>query len=185
MDDTQIVALYWERSETAIEETKKKYERYCHYIAYQILNNDEDANEIVNDTYMKAWNTILPKRPNPLKSYVGIISRHLALNTYAAYNAQKRSGQMTLVLDELAECIPSNDNGAEIGESIALRDAINEFLRTLPRKTRNVFVRRYWYASTVSEIADEYAMKDSAVAMLLMRSRNKLKVHLEKEGFHI
>lgn len=185
MDDTRIVELFWNRSEIAIDETKKKYGRYCHYIAWRILNNDEDAKEIVNDTYMKVWNAIPPKQPNPLKPFIGTICRNLALNAHAAQNAQKRSNHMTLVLDELVECIPSNDNGAEIGESIALRDAINGFLHSLPRKTRNVFVRRYWYASAIAEIAEEYAMKDSAVAMLLLRTRNKLKEHLETEGFYI
>lgn len=114
MDDKQIVDLYWARSETAIEETEKKYGRYCHYIAYQILYNDEDAKEIVNDTYLKTWNTVPPQRPDPLKPYVGTISRQLSLNRYEAQNTQKRGGQVPLVLDELSECIPDNDSGADI-----------------------------------------------------------------------
>lgn len=93
VDDKQIVDLYWARSETAITETEKKYGRYCHYIAYQILLSDEDAKEIVNDTYLKVWNTIPPQRPAQLKPYVGMISRQLALDTYDAQHTKKRGGQ--------------------------------------------------------------------------------------------
>ncbi len=111
MEDNQIVDLYWARSESAISETEKKYGRYCHYIAYQILSSDEDAREVVNDTYLKIWNTILPRRPDPLKPYIGTISRQLALNRYEAQHTQKRGGQVSLVLDELSECIPDNAGG--------------------------------------------------------------------------
>ena len=105
MEDEQIVDLFWERSETAISETEKKYGRYCHYISYQILNNDSDAEEIVNDTYLKTWNTIPPKRPDSLKSYVGMISRQLSLNRYEQEHTQKRSGQVALAIEELSECM--------------------------------------------------------------------------------
>ena len=97
MEDKQIVDLYWKRSESAIAETEKKYGRYCHYIAYQILENDEDAKEIVNDTYLKTWQTIPPKRPESLKTYVGMISRQLALNVYEEQHTQKRGGQVMMV----------------------------------------------------------------------------------------
>lgn len=183
MEDRQIVDLYWERSESAIKETEKKYGRYCHYIAYQILRDDEDAKEVVNDTYLKAWQTIPPKRPQAFKAYVGMISRHLAFDIYEAKHTQKR-GQIPLVLEELSECLPGED-GSDIGAGIALRDSMNAFLRALPQKTRNIFIRRYWYTSSLAEIADEYAMKESAVGMLLLRTRKKLKTHLQKEGFHL
>ena len=185
MEDKQIVDLYWARSETAIAETEKKYGRYCHYIAYQILYNDEDAKEIVNDTYLKTWNSIPPQRPDPLKPYVGTISRQLALNCYEAQNTQKRGGQLPLVLDELSECIPDNDSGIDIGESMALRDALNRFVRSLPDKTQNIFVRRYWYSSSISEIANDYSMKESSLTVLLLRTRKKLKEFLNKEGFEV
>ena len=184
MEDKQIVELYWERSETAISETEKKYGRYCHYIAYQILANDEDAKEVVNDTYLKAWNTIPPQRPASLKPYVGMISRQLELNAYEEQHTQKR-GQITLVLDELAECLPGDDEDWDVVSGVALHDSLNTFLRGLPQKTRNIFIRRYWYTSSIAEIAEEYSMKDSAVAMLLLRTRNKLKTHLQKEGFNV
>ena len=185
MEDKQIVDLYWARSETAIAETEKKYGRYCHYIAYQILYNDEDAKEIVNDTYLKTWDTVPPQRPDPLKPYVGTISRQLSLNRYEAQNTQKRGGQLPLVLDELSECIPDNDGGIVIGESIALRDALNRFVRSLPDKTQNIFVRRYWYSSSISEIANDYSMKESSLTVLLLRTRKKLKEFLIKEGFDV
>ncbi|MBQ7337566.1 MAG: sigma-70 family RNA polymerase sigma factor [Clostridia bacterium] len=185
MEDKQIVELYWARSETAISETEKKYGRYCHYIAYQVLYNDEDAKEVVNDTYLKAWNTIPPGRPDPLKPYVGTISRQLALDVYKEQHAQKRGGQVPLVLDELSECIPENSGGADIGESVALSDALNRFIWALPGRTRNIFVRRYFYMSTVAQIAKDFSMKESNVTMHLLRTRKKLEQFLKKEGFDL
>lgn len=184
MDDKQIVDLYWERSESAIAETEKKYGRYCHYIAYQILENDEDAKEIVNDTYLKTWQTIPPKRPESLKPYVGMISRQLALNAHEAQHTQKR-GQLSLVLDELTECLPGDNEDWDVVSGVALHDSLNAFLQRLPNKTRNIFIRRYWYTSSITEIAKENSMRESAVAMLLLRTRNKLKIHLQKEGFFV
>lgn len=184
MEDKQIVDLYFERSESAITETEKKYGRYCHYIAYRILGNDEDAKEIVNDTFLKTWNTVPPNRPDPLKPYVGMISRQLSLDRYEEYHTQKRGGQIVIVLDELNECIPDR-NTEDIGDSIALRDALNRFVGSLPKKTQRVFVRRYWYASPISEIAEDYSLKESSITVLLLRTRNKLKTFLEKEGFYI
>lgn len=185
MEDKQIVDLYWARSEAAIAETEKKYGRYCHYIAYQILYNDEDAKEVVNDTYLKTWNTIPTQRPDPLKSYVGMISRQFALNSYEEQHTQKRGGQVPLILDELSECIPDNDSGADIGESVALSDALNRFIWALPQRTRNIFVRRYFYMSPVAEIAKHFQMKESNVAMHLLRTRKKLAQFLKKEGFDL
>ena len=185
MEDKQIVDLYFERSESAITETEKKYGRYCHYIAYRILENDEDAKEIVNDTYLKAWNTIPPHRPNPLKPYVGMLSRQLSLDRYEKSHAQKRGGQVLLVLDELAECIPDGNSGKDIGESVALRDALNRFVWSLPQKAQTIFVRRYWYSCSISEIAKAYGMKEGSVTVLLLRTRKKLEQFLKKEGFDL
>ena len=185
MEDKQIVELYWERSETAIAETEKKYGRYCHYIAYQILYNDEDAKQVVNDTYLKTWDTIPPQRPDTLKSYVGMISRQLALNIYEKQHTQKRGGQVTLVLDELSECIPDNAPDADIEDSVALSDALNRFIRSLPQRTRNIFVRRYFYMSTAAEIAKDFSLKESNVTMHLLRTRKKLAQFLKKEGFDL
>ncbi|MBQ9748441.1 MAG: RNA polymerase subunit sigma-70, partial [Clostridia bacterium] len=129
MEDREIVSLYWRREERAIAETDKKYGRYCHYIAYRILNDDGGAEETVNDTWFKTWNTVPPNRPDPLKHYVGMLSRQLAIDRYEHQSAEKRRCPVTLVLDELAECLPDG-NGEELGESLALQDALNRFLHT-------------------------------------------------------
>lgn len=185
MEDNRIVDLFWARNEDALSETEEKYGRYCHYIAYRILGDNSDAEEIVNDSYLKVWDTIPPNRPGSLKGYVGMICSQLALNRYHQRKTEKRGeGQIPLVLDELAECV-SDPVGADMGDGLALRDALNYFLGSLPEKTRKIFVRRYWYMSPVSEIAADFSMKESAVTVLMLRTRKKLKVFLEKEGFEI
>ena len=185
MDDLDIVALYFARSEEAITETDKKYGKYCHYIAYQILNDREDAGEIVNDTYLKVWNTVPPKKPNPLKAYLGVISRHLSINYYLRKQRQKRGSHAHILLSELGECLPSDGSSADEAEMIALRDALNRFIRSLPEQTQKVFLRRYWYASPIAEIAADYGINKSSVAVLLMRTREKLREFLKEEGFDI
>lgn len=181
MEDKQIVDLYWSRSESAIRLTDVKYRRFCHYIAFQILNRDEDAEEVVNDTWLKTWNTIPENRPASLKSYVGMICRQLAFNTYKR-NQRRPEGQFALALEELGECISGSDQIAAMTENADLVAALNGFLRALPAKTRKIFLRRYWYCSSIAEIAGEFSMKESAVTMLLHRTRNKLKDYLERSG---
>ncbi len=184
MNDHEIVALYWERSENAIAETERKYGRYCHYVAYQILRDDHEAQEVVNDVCYKAWQTIPPSRPTNLKAYVGMMASQLAVNRYDEKTAAKRGGgELPLVLEELAECIADRREDSSTVDEIALRDTLNRFLGSLPKRTRNLFVRRYWYASSVADIAKDYGMKESNVRMTLLRARNKLKQALIKEGF--
>jgi len=185
MDDGKIIELYWARSEEAIERTKEKYGRYCAYIAYNILGDLRDTEEIVDDTYMKAWSSIPPTRPESLKVYLGMISRQLSLNRYESKHAKKRNCGALLILDELSECIPDGYGEAEIGESVALGEALNRFVRTLPARTRNIFVKRYWYAVPVSEIARELLMSESNVSVTLLRVRKKLKGFLTKEGYNL
>ena len=185
MEDLQIIELYFARCESAIAETDAKYGRFCRYIAYRILQNNEDAEEVTNDTYLKTWNTIPPNRPESLKGYVGMISNQLSLDRYDAQNAAKRGGgEIPLALGELSESIPDS-SGDDICENIALSEALSRFLWSLPQKSRNIFVRRYWYVSEISEIARDYSMSETAVSMLLHRARKKLKKYLEKEGFAI
>ncbi|MBE6579078.1 MAG: sigma-70 family RNA polymerase sigma factor [Ruminococcaceae bacterium] len=184
MEDKQIVELYFARAESAVAETEKKYGRYCRYIAYRILENDEDAEESVNDTYLKAWNTMPPHRPQALKPYLGMLCRQISLDRYEMNHAGKRFGQVSLALEELAECIPDGKNG-DPGEGLALRDALNRFLYSLPEKTRKIFLRRYWYTSSIAEIASDFGMKESNVTVLLLRTRRKLKAFLQKEGFFV
>ncbi len=184
MEDRQIVDLFWARNEAAIDETKSKYGRYCRYIAHQILASDEDAAEVENDTYMKTWNTVPPNRPTSLKAYVGRISRQLSLDRWDMQRAAKRGGgTLPLVLEELSECVAGRADTGDLCDRIALRDAMERFLRGLPKRTRTIFIRRYWYVSSIEQIARDYAMKESAVAMLLLRTREKLKSFLRKEGF--
>ena len=172
MDDKQILDLYWERSEAAISETSKKYGKYCRYIAFNILHNDEDSEECVNDTYLRAWNSIPPNRPSVLKTFLGKITRNLSLDRYELLNAKKRNGgQMPLIFDEIQECIPS--------------DILNHFLSSLSLEQRKIFMRRYWYLSPIKEIATEYDMSESKIKMSLFRSRNELKKLLEKEGISV
>lgn len=183
MEDQQIVDLYWARSEAAIAETDAKYGRYCHSIAYNILFNEEDSRECVNDTYLKAWESIPPHRPDPLAAYLGRITRNLALNRYKYHHAQIRGdGQLPLVLDELHDCIPDPKTTEQVTDDLALADLFNRFLAELPKETRMIFLRRYWYMSPVREIAADYSLTESKVKMSLLRARGKLKKLLEKEG---
>jgi RNA polymerase sigma-70 factor (ECF subfamily) len=182
MDDQQIVDLYWKRDESAIDQTQKKYGKYCHHIAYSILYSHEDAEECVNDTYLRAWGAIPPAKPGRLSTFLGKITRNLSLDRYEKNTAQKRSGPVELVLDELSECIPDADSALDPIDMIALGDAINAFLGGLPQKTRQIFLRRYWYMSPVKEIARDMGMSEGTVKVSLMRTRESFKAYLEKEG---
>ena len=185
MTDEQIVELYWERSEEAISETQKAYGPYFHYIAFGILRNDEDAGEIVNDTYWKAWNIMPPQRPNPLKTFLGRITRQLSINRLEKNTALRRGGgQYEAVLDELAECT-ADERAADPEELVLLRDVLNRFLCQMPQESRRIFVQRYWYMCSVSEIAQDSGLKESKVKMQLLRSREKLREYLQKEGIAV
>ena len=186
MEDKQIIDLYWKRSETAIIETARKYGKYCRYIAFNILRNNEDIEECVNDTYLRAWNNIPPHYPSVLKTFLGKITRNLSLDKYEQLHAKKRNnGQMPLIFDEIQECLPSLNDTENIIEEIALTDILNHFLSSLSLEQRKIFMRRYWYLSPIKEIANEYGISESKVKMSLFRSRNKLKNLLEKEGISI
>lgn len=183
MDDKKIIELYFERSEQAISETAKKYGRYCHYIAFQILHNEEDSEECVNDTYFRAWNAIPPKRPERLRTFLGKITRNLSLNKWEKQTAQKRgSGQTEQVLEELMECIPADNNVEKVIEDKYILEILNDFLDKLPADKRKLFVRRYFYLSSIKEIAKDYGLSESKVTVTLFRTRKMLKEVLEKEG---
>lgn len=183
MDDRQIIALYNERSEAALSETAKKYGRYCRSIAYNILSNEEDCEECVNDTWLKAWENIPPQCPDSLPAFLGRITRNLALNRYKHNTREKRGGGQTpLVLEELADCIPGGSNAETAAEEALLVDVLNRFLDGLPVQKRKIFLRRYWYMSSVKEIAADFGLSESNVKMTLLRTRSKLKQTLEKEG---
>ena len=183
MEDRQIIELYNERSEAAISETADKYGKYCHYIAYNILYNEQDSEECVNDTWYRAWNTIPPHQPNKLATFLGKITRNLALDRYKYYNREKRGrGQTFLVLEELDECISASNSTEQEVDKRQLVETLNIFLRSLPSEKRQILVRRYWYLSPVKEIAKDFGISESSVKTILHRSRIKLKLFLEKEG---
>ncbi len=186
MQDAQIIELYWARSEQAIVESQKSYGNYCRSIAYRILYDDGDADECVNDTWLKAWNAMPPKRPGRLAVFLGTITRNLSIDRWKGKHTVKRGkGQMMLALDELAECVPDGHNTEEAVEAARLERLINDFLSALPQRERNVFLRRYWYVEEYSAIAQRYQMKLGTVKTTLFRTREKLKKYLEKEGVTI
>ena len=184
MEDKRIIELFWERSETAIEETAKLYGKYLRYIAFSVVGNELDCEEIENDTYLRAWNSIPPEKPRSLKGYLASICRNLAINRYNSNTAQKR-GEVSVALDELSECLADGSGENELEDAFALRCALDSFLRSLDSRTRIIFLQRYFYVCPVAEIAERQGMKESTVTMLLFRTRNKLKEHLKKEGFDL
>ena len=183
MDDAKIISLYFLRDESAISATDEKYGAYCRTVAGSILRDGPEAEECVSDSYYKTWQTVPPTRPTSLKAYLGRITRNLALDRYRRDRAKKRSGEAELSADELYECLPAE--GAEISDSLALADAINRFLASLPQRSRVLFVQRYWYCMTIKEIARANLMRESAVKVSIMRSRDAFREFLIKEGLFL
>ena len=179
MRDQEIIDLYFARDEQALTETAKAYSSYCQSIAREILGNSADAEECLNDTLLSAWNSIPPKRPSPLKIFLGKITRNLAISRYRANHRQKRA-HIEVTLSELEDCVPmSEDSTAE------LRLLLDSFLGTLEDTERRLFVGRYWYAYTPETLARAYGMTRNAVNLRIMRTREKLKNYLEKEGYSV
>lgn len=186
MDDARIVQLYWDRNEQAITATADKYGNYCAAIAKNILGNLEDAEECVNDTYLNAWNSMPPHRPSVLSTFLGKITRNLSFNRYKHNTAEKRGGgELPGVLDELADCVSGKDDVEQELNRQELVKAIDGFLDTLPRDKRGIFICRYWYTDSVSDIASRYGMKAGAVYMTLNRLRAKLRSYLFERGFEL
>ena len=182
MEDQAIIALFLDRSEQAILELSNKYGRLCCKIAGNTLHNSLDTEECVNDTWLRAWDSIPPQRPGRLSAFLGRIARNLALDRYDYNHAAKRSGPFDQLLSELSECIPcQRDDFAQL----ELTQILNSFLHSLPESRRNLFLRRYWYCESVEELGRRYRMSQSAVKSSLFRTRNKLKAYLEKEGVGI
>ena len=184
MEDHQIIDLYFQRNEQAIRETAQKYGPYCHTIALNILQNSADAEETVNDTYIGAWRSIPPHRPAQLSTYLGKITRRLALKRWKSSRARKRGGgEVVLALEELAGCIPSDLDVESRMEAADLGRILNRFVRQLPQPERQVFVCRYWYLDPIDHIAQRYGFTRSKVKSMLSRTRAKLYTHLQKEGY--
>ncbi|MDO4316089.1 MAG: sigma-70 family RNA polymerase sigma factor [Oscillospiraceae bacterium] len=183
MEDSRIVELYWQRSADAITETHAKYGSYCYAIARNILGSAQDAEECVNDTWLGAWNAMPVHRPERLGPFVGKITRSLACNRRSAARAEKRGGgELPLVLEELGDCVPAAPSAAQAAEDRELERALNRFLRTLPERSCNIFLRRYWFAEPLADIAARYGLNQNTVKTNLFRSREKLRRYLEKEG---
>lgn len=185
MNDSKIIKLFFERSEQAIKELSEKYGKVCTKIAYNILNNTQDAEECVNDAYLGVWNTVPPQNPNPLQSYVYRIVRNLSIKKYRANTAAKRNSTYDVALDELENCFPSSvsaDDGFNAKETARI---INEFLASLDKENRIIFVRRYWYSDSITDIAKQFGRNEHNISVRLSRTREKLRKHLIKEGITI
>ena len=183
MEDKDIVDLYWQRDEKAISETVEKYGRYCYSIAYNILSDNEDAEESVNDTYLNAWNSMPPHRPAVLSTFLGKITRFICLKKWRNKRTQKRGGgNIDFVFEELSECIPAKSAVEEELEKAETAKMINAFLDTLPVSEQNVFVCRYWYFDSISAISIQFGFSESKVKSMLHRTRKKLKTKLSQEG---
>lgn len=182
MDDQKIIDLYWSRSEDAISETAAKYDGYCYSIAYNILANNEDAEESVSDTHMAAWKAMPPRRPSILATFLGKITRHLAIDRWRSRNRYKRGGgEIILALEELEECASDSETVEKAYERKQMAVVLNRFLESLPETERRVFLCRYWYLDPIADIANYYGFSNSKVTSMLHRTRGKLRALLEKE----
>lgn len=184
MDDRKIIELFLARNEEAIRYTDDTYGRRLYHLADNIVHNDQDAEESVSDTYMKAWDTIPPQRPQHFFAYIAKICRNFALKKVDWKNAQKRNAVVVVLTQEMESCIPDTHRDAE-ADARELGRILDAFLRTLTPENRVVFLRRYWYVDTIAEIAVRCGISESAVQMRLHRTRSKLAVYLAKEGIKV
>lgn len=186
IEDFRIVQMYWNRDQKAISETAGKYGHYLSSIAKNILGNHEDAEECVNDTYMNAWNAMPPHRPHMLSTFLGKITRNLSFNRYKYNTAEKRGGsELSAVLDELSECVSGKDNVEQELEYKELTKTIDSFLDTLTPEKRKIFLCRYWYTDSITDIAKQFHMKENTVSMTLHRIRLQLKNYLIERGYEL
>lgn len=186
MDDDKIIALYFDRSEQAIQESDKKYGSYCNVIAYNILSSPEDAEECTSDTWLRAWNAIPPTRPANLKAFFGRITRNTALDRYRKRRAEKRGrGEIPAALEELGDCVSQEDRTISQLEAKRLTACINAFLWGLPAVKCNMFVLRYWYLEPIAQIAQRMGCSEKTVKNTLYRTRDSLRIYLEREGFEL
>ena len=193
MNDQDIIDLYWQRNQDAIQATEQQYGHYCHSIAWRILDSHEDADECVNDTWLQAWQAIPPTRPNRLDIWLGRITRNLSLNRLESRQTQKRGGcEVTVVLEELANYLSENPVGGPVAPAPddalitkELADEISRFLRGEKPMARCAFVGRYYYFATLDEISLQTGLAKSRLSVLLHRTRHRLMRHLTERGFEI
>ena len=183
MDDNKIIDLYFARDERAIKQTKAKYGKLLFGVSYDILHSVPDAEECVDDTYLKTWGTIPPKRPTYFSAFLSKIARNLSLNRYKQNKRRYQSLLSEAILDELSECIPAP--AGEMAEDIAIRDCLNRFLSGLSSQNRIIFVKRYFFMRSIGEISDETGVSISAVKVALSRMRALLKERLESEDIYL
>lgn len=181
MEDKEIIQLYWDRQEQAIRETEAKYGGKLNALAYRIVNTHEDSQECVNDTYFTAWNTMPPQWPEFLFAYLAKICRNASLGRLDWLNAAKRKAEVVTLTREMELCIPDRSQDRHL-EGKELGELLNRFIGTISRENRMIFLRRYWFADSIQEIAGRYGMSQSKVKTSLHRTRTKLSAFLAKEG---
>ena len=178
LTDADIVALYLARDESALEHTARNYGAYCLSVAMNILNSPPDAEECVNDTWLRAWNAIPPHRPTVLRLFLGKITRRLAIDRYRA--GRSRNRELEVALDEIAEFLPAREE--DDGDLPMLLEG---FLVSLPAEERNLFVLRYWHGHSVARLARAFKMKPNNLSARLYRTREKLRTYLAERGYHV
>lgn len=183
MEDEKIIDLYWDRNQSAITETEHKYGSYCRRIANNILYSREDSEECVNDTWLRAWNSMPEERPSILSAFLGAITRNLSLDRYRRHHAAKRgSGEVHYIFDEMWDCA-GGENPSDWVDQKALVECINTFLEEQDAESRVLFVRRYWYMDSIADIAERFGFSESRVKSNLFRTRNRLRTRLLQEQF--
>ncbi len=182
MEDSKIIELFYERSEQAIIELSKKYNHICSKVACNILNDTRDTEECLNDAYLGVWNTIPPQKPQPLLSYVCRIVRNQAIKRYHANTAAKRNSFYDVALEELENCIPTASSVEDHYIAKEIAEYIDNFLEMLDRKNRIIFIRRYWFADSIPDIARLFHTSDHNISVRLSRTRDKLKKYLIQKG---
>jgi len=182
LDDSRIIKLFFERSEQAIVELSEKYGRLCTALANNILNNKSDAEECVNDAYLGVWNTVPPQSPDSLSGYVMRIVRNLAVKKYRSNTAAKRNSNYDMALEEIEDCLASRMTVDDEADADEAAEKLNLFLETLDKESRALFVRRYWYADSIDNLAEAFSTSKHNISVRLSRIRKKLKKYLQKEG---
>lgn len=185
MNDKQIIDLLFARSEQGIKLLREQYAALCMGIALRNLGNLQDAEECVNDVMLRVWETIPPNRPDSLTAYVGGLTRNVSVDKFRRKTALRRKCGLETALSELEECLPSDDHVETITDELTLRDCINRFLEESEVSDRILFLRRYWYANTVKEIAETTGLSSTNIRVRLHRMRKKLKDHLERNGVQV
>lgn len=185
MDDRQIVALYHERDETAITETQSKYGARLRAVSMNLVFDRLDAEECVNDTYMKAWNSMPPERPSRLFAFLARITRNISMHRLDYRSAKKRNALICELSNELMECIPNPSDGMDEYKSGSVAEIISDFLGTVDETAQALFVRRYWYGDSIRELAQSCGLSESGVKSKLFRTRNKLREVLQEEGISV